>query len=85
MTRSEEIQRKAGSIADGMKQHYAPQTECKGYYEGFIEGAKWADRTILDKVCKWVDDIDFDMEYWNCEDGFCKEMFINAFKKAMEE
>ena len=40
MTRKEEIQHKAGSIADGMKQHYAPQSECKGYYEGFIDGGK---------------------------------------------
>lgn len=47
----------------------------------FEAGAKW----MLDKACEWMDDIDFDMEYWSAEDGFCKEKFITAFKKAMEE
>lgn len=51
----------------------------------FIAGAEWADKTMLDKVCKWLDVIDFDMTYWNSEEGFCKEDFINDFKKAMEE
>jgi hypothetical protein len=40
---------------------------------GFREGAKFADKTMLDRACEWLDDIDFDMEYWNQENGFCKE------------
>lgn len=44
-------------------------------------GAEW----MLDKACKWMEDIDFDMGYWDPEDGSCKEAFINAFRKAMEE
>lgn len=43
MTREEEIQHKAGSISDGMIAHYVSQSECKGYYEGYIDGANWAD------------------------------------------
>ena len=31
----------------------------------------------------WLDNVDFDMEYWNNEDGFCKEEFINDLKKAI--
>ena len=40
MTREEQITFKAGSIADGCIAHGAPWKE---YYQGFIEGAKWAD------------------------------------------
>ena len=40
MTREEQITFKAGSIADGCIAHGAPW---KDYYQGFIEGAKWAD------------------------------------------
>lgn len=42
-TRKEEIQFKSGSITDGMIAHNVPYRECKGYYEGFIDGANWAD------------------------------------------
>lgn len=40
MTREEQIRYKAGSIADGCIAHGAFWEE---YYQGFIEGAKWAD------------------------------------------
>lgn len=40
MTREEQITFKAGSIADGCIAHGAPWED---YYQGFIEGAKWAD------------------------------------------
>jgi len=40
MTREEQITFKAGSIADGCIAHGAPW---KNHYQGFIEGAKWAD------------------------------------------
>lgn len=33
--------------ADGMIQHNIPKSECKGYYEGYIEGAQWADKTLM--------------------------------------
>ena len=51
---------------------------------GFISGANWADKTMLDRACEWLEDTDFDMEYWNQENGFCKEEFITAFRQAME-
>ena len=50
----------------------------------FIYGAEWAEKTMLDRACEWLDDTDFDMEYWNQENGFCKEEFITAFRQAME-
>jgi hypothetical protein len=42
-------------------------------------------RELIKKACKWLEDIDFDMEYWNSEEGFCKGEFINDFRKAMEK
>ena len=74
MTRKEEIQQTA-------KENYS------GYSErrlGFIAGANWADKTMLDRACEWLNDTDFDMEYWNQENGFCKEEFITDFRQAME-
>lgn len=56
--------------------------------EGFIDGANWADKTMIDKVCEWLEDMDFEFEYHYSEDGFVffdKEKFINDFRKAMEE
>ena len=92
MTRKEEIQRKAGSIADGMKQHYAPQSECKGYYEGFIDGGKYADSTMIEKSFMWF--LKHGLEYIDVNPiGDCGSVEFNskikdmyeAYKKAMEE
>lgn len=42
-------------------------------------------KEIIEKACEWLSDIDFDMEYYNYEDGFSKEKFIEDFKKTMED
>ena len=55
---------------------------------GFTTGAQWADETMIDKICKWLKTIDFEMEYMYSDDGytfFNKEKFINDFRKTMEE
>lgn len=52
--RNQEIIRKAGSIADGIAQHYVSQDLIDYYYKGFQEGANWADSTILTKVIEWA-------------------------------
>lgn len=43
---------------------------------GFIEGAKWADKTIIEKACKWL-----------LEGGYFinNTETIDDFKRAMEE
>lgn len=56
--------------------------------KAFEEGAKWADKTLIDKACEWLDDINFEKMYQYSEDGytfFDKESFIYDFRKAMEE
>ena len=40
---------------------------------------------FIEKVYDWLDNVDFDMEYWNNDDGFCKELFINDLRKVMED
>lgn len=48
MTREEEIELAASC-------HIAASNEdFKEYYEGFIAGAKWADKTMIDKAREWV-------------------------------
>ena len=55
------------------------------YYEEAIAAISIAKKELTNKACEWLSDIDFDMEYWNFENGFSKEEFIEDFKKAMEE
>lgn len=61
------------------------------YHIGFVNGAVWADVTILDKVAEWLDNNAF--EYAQTETvgindiykGFDSERMITDLKKAMEE
>ncbi len=53
--------------------------------ESFIAGAEWEHKRLIEKVCKWIDSIDFDMRYWNQEDGVCVCDFIDDLRKTMEE
>ena len=82
MKRSEEIQQKAGEeawyIAD------TSQTKEEAAIRGYCLGVAYADRTMLDRACEWLNDTDFDMEYWSQENGFSKEEFIREFRQAME-
>ena len=49
-------------------------------HAGFIEGAIWADNTMIDKACEWLKDI-LDYCEIDCRD---EENFLNDFKEAME-
>ena len=64
------------------------------YGIGFIEGAVWADQTMLEKVCKWLDEEMEDFIEYFSEEEFphvissnydYKKDFIEAFRKAMEQ
>ena len=84
MTREEQITETA-------KEYYNPKSGFPYSLQmrvGFTTGAKWADETMIDKICKWLETIDFEMEYMYSSDGytfFDKEKFINDFRKTMEE
>ena len=55
--------------------------------KAFIEGAKWADKTMIDKVCKWL----YKSTYQHVDDSRVSMIFehtidmIENFRKAMEE
>ena len=51
--------------------------------EAFLDGVLWADRTMVDKVCKWMDNINTD-DYM---DSGIFQMYnlISDLRKAMEE
>ena len=69
MTRKEEIKQKALS-------KYPQGTN---RYNKFIEGAKWADKTMIDKATQWLFENVYD--YLNPED----QERVESFRKAMEE
>ena len=52
---------------------------------GFIDGAQWADRTMIEKVMNWLGSIDMDMRYWNPEEGVLQGQFMDDLLKVMEK
>ena len=54
----------------------------------FKEGAEWADKTMVDKACKWLSN-NKDHPFIGCEDhqlaGYLTDEFIEDFRKAMLE
>lgn len=50
----------------------------------FIAGAKWSDKTMIDKACQWIN---ANMpNYINFEEGFIYEVdMADDLRKAMEE
>ena len=95
MTREEEIQ-------NACKTSIKETITCSGY--GFTDratdllecafekGARWADKTLIDKACEWLKDMVCDYVHWEYDDDthereilFNTKKFIEDFKKAMEE
>ena len=94
MTRREEIEKQAEITVFPWDE---PQEQNK-FQDGFIEGAKWADKTMIEKACQWItehidipydgefiDDIPVDyLEYLSKRLEYAKTV-ADAFKQAMEE
>lgn len=82
MTRREEIEQQASLTVfpwDDVR-------EQSKFEEGFIQGAKWADRTMIEKARQWLINIDFDdYDFRDCDETFNNDLFVDAFCKAMEE
>ena len=59
-----------------------------GYMRGLIEGAEWADKTMIDMACKWIKNHHHEFSFWNTKEyelEFTTEKFIEDFRKAMGE
>jgi hypothetical protein len=84
MTRKEEIINAAYNEAEverQLKMH--PQV----FEQGFVAGAKWADRTMIEKACDWLTR---ELRYTARGNNFfnnktATDEFVESFKKAMKQ
>lgn len=53
---------------------------------GFIEGAKWADKTMIEKACNWLkENISNYVDVYVSDYYIYDDKLAEDFKKAMEE
>lgn len=67
-TREEEIRQMAKSYTQVI---YDSLDDFSDITDAYVDGAKWADETMIEKACEWLED--------------CAVVDIEEFKKAMEE
>lgn len=79
MNRKEQIEKAAWEYAQSRS------TDRGVAYLTFKDIAEWADRTMIVRICEWLEDIDFEMTYIDGEGLFNKEQFIEDFRKVMKE
>lgn len=72
MTREEEIIQASNAYSE----YEYNRTD---YENGFINGAKWADKTMIDKACEWL------IEQKEMIGISFQEDFIERFKMAMKK
>ena len=78
MTRREEIENAAKQ-----KYPYEGGTKgliCENSIPIFIQGAEWADKTMIDKACEWIQ-----KEVLEDYEGVIWSDIVKDFRKAMEE
>ena len=77
MTREEEITKEAKKFAKEIDDWEIAED----VQDAFEQGALWADRTMIDKACEWLE------EQSCC--GYIEDIdvneFVEQFRKAMEE
>lgn len=72
MTREEEIK------FQSKKRHFE-KYNCEGFCPDFEDGAKWADKMMIEKACEWLE-----KNVWPMT-GVDHSALTESFKKAMEE
>ena len=55
--------------------------------DDFVNGAEWADETLLGRVCDWIEDNIYDYLYINRDfnEADYKHEFIEDLRKAVKE
>lgn len=78
MTREEEISQMAKSYTQVV---YDSLDDFSDITDAYVDGAKWADETMIDKACEWISQSYTSgvLDWKNCDS------IIENFKKAMEE
>lgn len=78
MTREEEIKKIASAYAiDEVKDTCNPASKRGLLYLGFIDGAEWADRTMIAKACKYL-------EEYTPQKFEDMQNYVENFRKAMK-
>ena len=55
------------------------------YQMGVCDGVRLADKTMIDKACGWLINIDYDdFHFRDCDESFNNDLFVDAFRKAMK-
>lgn len=78
MKREEEIEQQAFVYYES----YSDEDIAKS--KGFIEGAKWADKTMIERAVNWLVHNMASGEYLGLHDTIIKPDFLAKFKKAMK-
>ena len=87
MTREEEIAEAFNDYRNALKLSTFGDFEYIDIQEAFEEGAKWADKTMIEKACKWLEQHqeDYNMyDTWKGDYVNFKSLIID-FRKAMDE
>lgn len=81
MTREEEIY---NAMGDAEWKHIDGTKDIELFDIGFKEGAVWADRTMIEKACEWLDyHLTFNVAEW--DEGYTTQRVVDKFRKAMQE
>lgn len=76
MTREYDIKNAAWDYFQDLdSHHFQILPHCNPQTDAFEAGAKWADKTMIDKACEWLR---------NYNTGVRGEEFINEFREAMK-
>lgn len=77
MTRREEIELAWFNKAVQSNHRYDEKT--------FKEAVEWADKTMIDRVCKWITEHVFDFPWYDPESELSSKDIAEEIRKAMEE
>lgn len=53
--------------------------------DGFVEGAKWAEKTLKEKLNEFLEDTDFEMQYLDINGFFDKGLFIKDINSVLNK
>ena len=73
MTREQQIENEAYRVSNNSDE-----------FNSFIQGAEWADETMLEKVCEWLE-FNYTEYLDNSRLGINMKEMVEDFRKAMEE
>lgn len=85
MTREEEIKNEAKLICRDIASEVDYKSSAA--YDGFVMGAKWADKTLIEKACEWLENnlADKTSVLYSGVVSINFDNVLKDFRKAMEK